>query len=76
MVEHVGVIAIAATHLGGRQATVAETFSALKAVLVRLASFGVAKLGMLALLCAPFVVLAGLSYVALLVGPRYQLLPD
>jgi glycerophosphoryl diester phosphodiesterase len=68
MLEHVGVIAIAACHLGGRQATVAETFSSIKAVLVRLASFGVAKLSMLALLCAPFVVLAGLSYVALLSG--------
>jgi glycerophosphoryl diester phosphodiesterase len=68
MVEHVGLIAIAASHLGGREATVAETFSALRAALMRLASFGAAKLGVLAFLCAPFVVLGGLSYVALLSG--------
>jgi glycerophosphoryl diester phosphodiesterase len=66
MIEHVGVISIAATHLGGREVTLAETLATLQAVAVRVLSFGITKLAMLAVLCAPFVALAGLGYLALL----------
>jgi glycerophosphoryl diester phosphodiesterase len=66
MIEHVGVIAIAAIHLRGRDVTLPETLSALKQVTIRLATFGIAKILMLALLCAPFVILAGISYLMLL----------
>ena len=66
LIEHVGVIAIAAAHLRGRDVTVSETLSTLAVVFLRLVSFGIKSLGTLAFLCAPFVVLGGLTYLALL----------
>ncbi len=66
MLEHVGVIAIAACHLRGRDVTPAETLAALKAVATRLVSFSFAQLVAMTVLCAPFVLLAGLGYVVLL----------
>jgi len=68
MIEHIGVIAIAAAQLGGRRVTLAEALTTLRAVAVRTLTFGVTQLSMLALLSAPFVALAGLSYLALLSG--------
>ncbi len=52
LIEHVGVIAIAAMNLQGRGATVRDTLAALVAVSVRLLSFGVNSLVTLAFLCA------------------------
>src|SRR5207253_1889427 len=66
LIEHVGVIAIAALHLRGRDVTVPEVLAALAAVFFRLISFGINGLGMLSFLCAPFVVLVGLTYLGLL----------
>jgi glycerophosphoryl diester phosphodiesterase len=66
MIEHIGVIAIAVANEGGREATLAETLTVLKTVMIRVFSFGVFKLAMLALLCTPFLILAGLGYLALL----------
>ena len=66
LIEHVGVIAIAAMNLRGRGETVRDTLAALVAVFVRLLSFGVNSLVTLAFLCAPFAVLGGLAYLALL----------
>jgi glycerophosphoryl diester phosphodiesterase len=66
MIEHIGVFAIASANLGGREATLAETLNVLKAVAVRALAFGAAKLCMLALLCAPFLLMAGLCYLVLL----------
>jgi glycerophosphoryl diester phosphodiesterase len=66
MIEHVGVMAIVAPHLRGRNATLSETLAALRSVSLRLVSFGVIRLGALVLLCAPIAVLAGITYVVLL----------
>jgi glycerophosphoryl diester phosphodiesterase len=66
LIEHVGVIAIVAAHLRGRDPTVSDTLRGLAAVFLRLVSFGIRSLGMLAFLSAPFVVLGGLTYLALL----------
>src|SRR5262249_47972636 len=66
LIEHVGVIAIAAAHLRGRDVSVTETLSTLALVFLRLVSFGIKSLVTLAFLCAPFVVLGGLTYLALL----------
>ncbi|HKI19191.1 MAG TPA: glycerophosphodiester phosphodiesterase family protein [Isosphaeraceae bacterium] len=66
MIEHVGVMAIVALHLRGRNVTLAETLSALTSVSLRLLSFGLIRLGALVLLCAPIAVLAGITYVVLL----------
>jgi glycerophosphoryl diester phosphodiesterase len=66
LIEHVGVIAIAAANLRGRGATARETLAALVAVSLRLVSFGFHSLVTLAFLCAPFAVLGGLAYLALL----------
>jgi glycerophosphoryl diester phosphodiesterase len=66
MIEHLGVISIAAARLGGREVTAVDLLATLCAVALRVLSFGIAKLGMLAALCAPFVALAGLGYLALL----------
>ncbi len=66
MIEHIGVISIASARLEGREVTMADTLATLRAVAVRILSFGVAKLGLLAVLCTPFVVLAGLAYLVLL----------
>ncbi len=52
MIEHVGVMAIAALHLRGRTVTLAETLSALRSVALRLVSFGLIRLGAIFLLCA------------------------
>jgi glycerophosphoryl diester phosphodiesterase len=66
LIEHVGVIAIAAASLQGRGASVRDTIATLLAVFVRLLSFGIHSLVTLAFLCAPFAVLGGLAYLALL----------
>jgi glycerophosphoryl diester phosphodiesterase len=66
LIEHVGVIAIAASHLRGRDVTVSDTLATLAVVFLRLVSFGVKSLATLAFLCAPLVVLGGLTYLALL----------
>ncbi len=66
LIEHVGVIAIAAAPLRGQAATVRGTLAALAAVSLRLLTFGLDSLATLAFLCAPFVALAGLAYLALL----------
>jgi glycerophosphoryl diester phosphodiesterase len=66
LIEHVGVIAIAATPLRGRAVTVSETLAALAAVSLRLFTFGINSLATLAFLCAPFAVVGGLAYLALL----------
>ena len=66
MIEHIGVMAIAAANLSGQHATLAETLATLKAVALRALAFGVTKVAMLALLCAPFIIMAGLSYLVLL----------
>jgi glycerophosphoryl diester phosphodiesterase len=68
VVELVGVITIAAAYHGGRNVTAADTLAALRSVALRVVSFGIAKLGLLAVLGAPFVVLAGLVYLLLLTG--------
>ena len=68
MVEHVGVITIAAAYHGGRNVTAADTLAAFRSVALRVVSFGIAKLGLLAVLGAPFVALAGLVYFLLLTG--------
>jgi glycerophosphoryl diester phosphodiesterase len=66
LLEHVGAIAIAAASQRGRGATVWETLAALVAVSLRLLSFGIHSLSALAFVCAPFAVLGGLAYLALL----------
>src|SRR5262249_6116190 len=66
LIEHVGVIAIAATPLRGRAVTVREPLAALAAVSLRLFTFGINSLATLAFLCAPFAVVGGLAYLALL----------
>lgn len=66
LIEHVGVIAIAAAQLRGRAVTVSGTLADLTAVFFRLLTFGLRSLATLAFLCAPFVVLGGLAYLALL----------
>jgi glycerophosphoryl diester phosphodiesterase len=66
LIEHVGVIAIAAAHLRDRAVTVRDILATLARVFLRLVSFGITSLGMLAFLSAPFVVLGGLTYLALL----------
>ncbi|MGP0064012.1 MAG: glycerophosphodiester phosphodiesterase [Isosphaeraceae bacterium] len=66
MIEHVGVIAIAAAQLRGRGFTISGTLADLGAVFFRLLTFGLRSLLTLAFLCAPFVVLGGLAYLALL----------
>jgi glycerophosphoryl diester phosphodiesterase len=66
MIEHIGVISIAAMRPDGREVTMADTLATLRSVALRVLSFGGAKLGMLAAVCTPFVVLAGLGYLVLL----------
>jgi glycerophosphoryl diester phosphodiesterase len=66
LIEHVGVIAIASAPLRGRAVTVRNTLAALTAVSLRLFTFGLDSLVTLAFLCAPFAVLGGLAYLALL----------
>ncbi len=66
LIEHIGVIAIAAAHLRGQVLSVRDTLGVLAAVSVKLVSFGIYSLATLAFLCAPFVVLGGLAYLALL----------
>jgi glycerophosphoryl diester phosphodiesterase len=66
MLEHVGVIAIAAAQLRGRGITVSGTLADLGAVFFRLLTFGLRSLMTLAFLSAPFVVMGGLAYLALL----------
>ncbi len=74
MFEHVGVIAIAASHFRGRDVTAAETLDALKAAVVRVVSFSIAELAMLAALCA--VCRTGRSRLPrFVVASRHQLLP-
>jgi glycerophosphoryl diester phosphodiesterase len=68
LLEHVGVIAIAAAHLQGPGATVRDTLAALAMVSLRLFSFSIRSLLTLAFLCAPFAVLGGLAYLGLLSG--------
>ncbi len=52
MIEHVGVIAIAAAHLRGHGTTLSGTLTDLAAVFLRLITFGIRSLASLALLCA------------------------
>ena len=66
LVEHVGVLAIVATQVRGKGVTVSGTAADLASVFLRLLTFGVRSLVMLAFLSAPFVVLGGLAYLALL----------
>ena len=66
LLEHVGVIAIAAARLQGRAVTIRETLAALAAVSIRLFSFSLRSLLTLAFLSAPFAVLGGLAYLSLL----------
>ena len=66
LIEHVGVIAIAAAHLRGHGTTLSGTMRDLAAVFLRLLLFGLRSLATLALLCAPFVVLGVLAYLILL----------
>jgi glycerophosphoryl diester phosphodiesterase len=66
LIEHVGVIAIAAAHVRGEAVTVRDTLAVLAAVSLRLFTFGINSLLTLAFLCAPFAVLGGLAYLALL----------
>ena len=66
MIEHVGVIAIAAAQLRGQGVTVSGTVADLTSVFFRLVTFGFRSLLTLAFISAPFVVLAGLAYLALL----------
>jgi glycerophosphoryl diester phosphodiesterase len=66
LLEHVGVIAIAATQIQGGEVTVRRTFATLAAMSVRVVSVGARGVGMLAVLCAPFVVLGGIAYLVLL----------
>jgi glycerophosphoryl diester phosphodiesterase len=66
LIEHIGVIAIAAMNLLGQGVTVRDTLAALLAVSLRLLSFGIHSLVTLTFLCAPFAVLGGLAYLALL----------
>jgi glycerophosphoryl diester phosphodiesterase len=68
IIEHIGVIAIAAARLGDREGTAADALRALQSVALRVVSFGFAKLGLLAVLGAPFVVAAGVVYLFLLTG--------
>jgi glycerophosphoryl diester phosphodiesterase len=66
LIEHVGVIAIAAAQLRGQGVTVSGTLADLTAVFFRLLTFGLRSLMTLTFLCAPFVVMGGLAYLALL----------
>jgi glycerophosphoryl diester phosphodiesterase len=66
LIEHVGVIAIAAARLQGRDLTVRDTVAALATVSIRLLTFGFESLVTLVFLCTPFVVLGGVAYLALL----------
>ena len=66
MIEHVGVIAIAAAQLRGHGTTLSGTLTDLAVVFLRLLSFGIRSLASLVLLCAPFVVLGGIAYLLLL----------
>ena len=66
MIEHVGVIAIAAAHLRGGCTTLSGTLSDLAAMFFRLLLFGLRSLATLVVLCAPFVVLVGVGYLILL----------
>jgi glycerophosphoryl diester phosphodiesterase len=66
MIEHVGVISIGATRLEGRDPSLSDTIATLRAVAMRVVSFGFTQLAMLALLCLPFLALAGAAYFALL----------
>ena len=52
MIEHVGVIAIAAAHLRGQGTTLSGTLTNLVAVFLRLVSFGTRSLATMAFLCA------------------------
>jgi glycerophosphoryl diester phosphodiesterase len=66
LIEHVGVIAIAAAPMRGQAATARGTLAALAAVSLRLLTFGIDSVTTLTFLCAPFAALAGLAYLALL----------
>jgi glycerophosphoryl diester phosphodiesterase len=66
LLEHVGVIAIAAASLRSDGANVRDVLASLVSVSLRLFSFGVRSLLTLAFVCAPFAVLGGLAYLALL----------
>ena len=66
LLEHVGVIAIAAARLQGRAVTIRDTLVALAVVSIRLFSFSLRSLLTLTFLCAPFAVLGGLAYLVLL----------
>lgn len=66
LLEHVGVIAIAAAHLRGRGLGVRETLAVLAAVMVRLCTFSLRSLLALVFLSAPFAALGGLAYLGLL----------
>jgi glycerophosphoryl diester phosphodiesterase len=66
LLEHIGVIAIAAAHLTGQGVTVGDTLAALATVSLRLFTFGIQSLLTLAFLCAPFAVLGGVAYLGLL----------
>ena len=66
LIEHVGVIAIAAAQLRGQGVTISGIVADLTAVFFRLLTFGLRSLATLAFLCTPFVAMAGLAYLALL----------
>jgi glycerophosphoryl diester phosphodiesterase len=66
LLEHVGVIAIAAAYREGRAATLRDTLAALATVSLRLFSFGIRSLLTLVFLCAPFAVVGGAAYLALM----------
>jgi glycerophosphoryl diester phosphodiesterase len=66
LLEHVGVIAIAAARLRGRGLGVRDTLILLATVSMRLFSFSLRSLLALAFLCAPFAVMGGLAYLVLM----------
>jgi glycerophosphoryl diester phosphodiesterase len=66
LLEHTGVLAVAALVLSGRPVSVRQEAMAVVGGVVRVLRLGAVQLGLLALVAAPFVALAGLTYFALL----------
>src|SRR4051812_20797977 len=66
LLEHTGALAVIALTLGGRRVTVGRAVLAVLAGILRVLRLGAVQLGVLALVAAPFVVLAGLTYLAFL----------
>jgi glycerophosphoryl diester phosphodiesterase len=66
LLEHTGLLAVAALRLSGRGVTVPRAAASVVAGVARVLRLGATQLGALVLVASPFVVLAGLAYLAFL----------